>query len=436
MAKLNAFIMGYAEVFTNLEIRSENGTLTKNVTHRFLRLFRKIDDPRMPGMIEYPLEEILLIAFLAVLGNADTWLEIEDFGRAKERWLRKFMRLKNGIPSHDTFRRVLSLIDSEQLQKTTVELLMENLNAIKRSLESKIPSQDIEKRLICVDGKEQKGTGRLYNTDEKIRNLQTLHVYDASNEICLFSKAIDEKTNEIPVAQKILSSMNLKDCIVTFDALHTQKETISIIRSQKGDYVGGLKGNQNGLLEEAAGYFEEQDLLAHYKKKGDYFKKTEKAHNRIETREFYLIRPIKSKIIKEWKALKAFICCVKTSVSKTNPDDIKKEIRYYIASFDDIELCAEAIRGHWKVENNLHWHLDYSFHEDENTTMDKIAFNNLSLLRKMALSICKMAKELMGNSSIRSTRKKIGWMYEDAIADILSTFDEKTIMRSLETVKR
>ena len=124
--------------------------------------------------------------------------------------------------------------------------------------------------------------------------------------------------------------MNLKDCIVTFDALHTQKETISIIRSQKGDYVGGLKGNQNGLLEEAAGYFEEQDLLAHYKKKGDYFKKTEKAHNRIETREFYLIRPIKSKIVKEWKALKAFICCVKTSVSKTNPDDIKKEIRYYM----------------------------------------------------------------------------------------------------------
>ena len=436
MAKLNDFIMGYAEIFTDLDIRSEDGTLTKNITHRFLRLFKKIDDPRMPGMIEYPLEEILLIAFLAALGNADTWLEIEDFGRAKKQWLRKFMRLKNGIPSHDTFRRVLSLIDTDQLQKATVALLMENINAIKRAMESSMPPKDTGKRLICVDGKEQKGTGRLYNTDAKIRNLQTLHVYDASNEICLFSRPIAEKTNEIPVAQELLSSMNLKDCIVTFDAMHTQKDTISIIRNQKGDYVGGLKGNQTGLLEEAAGYFEEQDLLSHYKKKGDYIKKTEKAHNRIETREFYLIRPIKSKIVKEWKGLKAFICCVKTSASKTNPDDIKTEIRYYLASCDDIELCAEAIRGHWKVENNLHWHLDYSFHEDENTTMDKKAFNNLSLLRKMALSICKLAKELMGNSSIRSTRKKIGWMYEDAIADILSTFDEETIKRSLQAVKR
>lgn len=135
----------------------------------------------------------MLIAFLAVLGNASTWSEMEQFGHAKERWLKKFIKLKNGIPSHDTFRRVFSLIDSEQLQKATVEFLIENINAIKKSL----PVDKEELRLICVDGKEQRGT-----------------------------------------------------C------------------GSKGDYLGGLKGNQAGLLEEAEAYFNAQDLFDYYKPKG------------------------------------------------------------------------------------------------------------------------------------------------------------------------
>lgn len=429
MAKINSFIATYTDILQELDIPAGEGLPPKAVIRRFLRIFQKIDDTRIQAMTDYPLEEILLIAFLAVLGNASTWTDMERFGKKKQHWLRKFLRLKNGIPSHDTFRRVFSLIDTQQLQKATVAFLMDNLHAIKKALGVK----DDGYRQICVDGKEQKGTGRNYNSDSKVRNLQTLHIYDASNEICLYSEAISEKTNEIPVARKALESMDLKGCIVTFDALHTQKDTIAIIRGRKGEYVGGLKGNQSGLLEEAAAYFNEKDLLGYYKEKGDFYKTTEKAHGRIEHRAYYLVRPTRRKIIKEWIGIKAFICCIKTIKDKC--ENTNEEIRYYLSSVDDIELCAQAIRGHWGVENKLHWHLDYSMNEDNNTTMDKTAFHNYSLINKMVLSLCKLAKPVTGSPSIRTLRKEFGWGFEESLSILLSSFDEEQIRNALETVK-
>ena len=299
MAKINKFIASYADAVADLEISSDATVPPKAVIYRFVRVFKQVDDARCEGMISYPLVEIILIAFLAILGNASTWMEIEEFGRAKEHWIKKFIKLKNGIPSHDTFRRVFALIDTEQLQKATVSFLVENMDAIKRAL----PVSKEEMRQICVDGKEQRGTGRKYETDEKVRNLQTLHIYDASNEICLYSEAIDEKTNEIPVAQKALKTMQLKGCVVTFDAMHMQKATVEIIRDQKGDYVGGLKGNQTDLLQEAEPYFDSEDLFEHYKKKDDFYETKEKAHGKIEHRQYYLVRPSKRKNVASWKGL-------------------------------------------------------------------------------------------------------------------------------------
>lgn len=196
--------------------------------------------------------------FLAVLANASTWTDIEQFGHEKISWLRTFCPFVNGTPSHDTFRRVFSLLDPAQLEKATASFLMQNITALKQSLSA---DDGEDYRLICVDGKEEKGTGRKYGTQEEIRNLQTLHVYDAS-EVCLFSKPIDSKTIEIPVAQELLQSMNLKGCIVTFDALHTQKDTVSIICDAGGDYVGGLKGNQSGLLADAELVFSNECMWA------------------------------------------------------------------------------------------------------------------------------------------------------------------------------
>jgi len=430
MAKINHFIIEYTDSINQAGVSTGNGMPPKAVIRRFLRMFREVDDIRIQTMIDYPLEEIILIAFLAVLGNASNWAEMERFGKHKERWFKKFITLKNGIPSHDTFRRVFSLIDTKQLQDVTIAFLLKNLHEIKRALNIK----DDGYRQICVDGKEQRGTGRKYQCEDKVRNLQTLHVYDASNALCLYSQAINKKTNEIPVAQDILKEMNLKDCIVSFDALHMQKDTVAIIRDQKGHYIGGLKGNQSNLQEEAADYFKEEELLSFYRQKGDFYETIEKAHGHIEKRTFYLVKAMKRKETKAWKGLKSFICYVK-EVQDLSGKGKKTEIRYYATSLEDVELCAQAIRGHWAVENNLHWHLDYSLNEDNNTTMDKTAFHNYSLINKMVLSLCKLAKPIIGSPSIRILRKELGWGYEESVAAILSSFDATTLKNTLEIVK-
>lgn len=429
MAKINNFIAEYTSSLHNLEIPVGEGLPPKAVIHRFVKLFRNIEDTRIKAMTDYPLEEIILIAFLAVLGNASTWTEMERFGRKKERWLKKFLKLKNGIPSHDTFRRVFSLISTEHLQEAVIAFLLDNLFEIKHAL----GINEEGYRHLCVDGKEQCGTGRNYSSDDKVRNLQTLHIYDASNSICIYSKAIDSKTNEIPVAQKALAKMNLKGCIVSFDALHMQKDTIAIIHGQKGDYIGGLKGNQSSLAEEAATYFEEKELLSFYREKGNFYETLEKAHGQIEKRTYYLVKAMKRKETTLWKNLKSFVCCIK-EMEHLKTGKKTKEIRYYATSLIDVELCAEAIRGHWGVEVLLHWHLDHSLNEDENTTMDKTAFNNYSLINKMVLALCRLAKPLMKSPSIRTLRKEFGWEFEESLSQLLCYFDAETICTSLKSV--
>lgn len=425
MAKINRFLVEYTNAVRHSGITPDTSRPPKAVIRRFIRLFKNVEDTRIDAMTDYPLVEIILIAFLAVLANASTWEEIAQFGRSKQRWLKKFIRLKNGIPSHDTFRRVFSLINTDTLQAVTVEFLTENISAIRRSLG--LPCDGY--RHICIDGKEENGTGRKYGSDEVVRNLQTLHVYDATNSICLYSEPIDSKTNEIPVAQGILPKLELKGSIVTFDALHTQKDTVEIISEGKGDYVGGLKGNQSGLLEAVTSYFTDTLKKKIKEKPASYYETVEKAHNKAETRRFYLAPAKFGK--QEWKGLKSFLLYEKHTTDLITGTETL-ECRYYITSLTDVELAADAVRGHWEIEVKLHWHLDYSFREDENTTMDKTAFQNYSLLNKMALTLCKLAQPFMDHSSIRVIRKKFSWNIEEHLALLLNTFDDETILKALE----
>ena len=355
MAKLCKPILEYKEIIKSTGITPDDYSPPKKTIHRFLRLFKQISDKRVEGMIDYPISEVILIAFLAILANASLWSEIEAFGNKKEKWLRKFLKLEHGIPSHDTFRRVFALIDPIQMEIATVNFLMENMASIKKSLKIKATGP----RLICVDGKEEKGTGRKYGTDEKVSNLQTLHVFDASSEICLFSRSIDKKTNEIPVAQDVLKTLQLKDCIVSFDALHTQKDTIAIIIEQKGDYVGALKGNQGNLASDAEALFTNEIKAKIKLDRKDYYESSEKSHGQIEVRRFFMLKAkqrFNGKL--SWKNLRNFICYEKYTCNIITGKEAT-EVRYYITSLRDVELCAESIRGHWSIENKLHWHLDY-----------------------------------------------------------------------------
>ena len=438
MAKINRTIVTIKSVLENNGVKQAEGKrTTKRITRKLLSLFSLVDDPRIKGMVDYPLEYILLIAFLSVLGCANTWQEMEDFGKSKSAWLGKFMDVKKyGIPSHDTFRRVFGIIETRQLQGIVVDTLLANLDAIRQNLH--IDSSDKDGfRLLCIDGKEENGTGRRYCAKQngKVRNTQTLHVYDATNMVCVASEPIDKKTNEIPAAQNILETLNLGRTICTFDALHMQRETVRITRSQGGHYVGGLKGNQQGLMDEAASCFTD-DLCAKLrksrkKKKPVYLKFSEHAHSQEETREYFLTTPPdNAERDKKWIGLSSYILCIKTTVPNDPALDKSIEFRYYASDMDDLSVISDAIRAHWSVEQ-FHWQLDHSFKEDDNSTMDTVAFENLSLMIKMSLHVIQLMKTTNKNVSVRRFRKRFAWNFEENLEQMLLMFHDEAIVQVL-----
>jgi len=416
----------FSDTIKHTEISLISEDIPKKPIKRLISLFKTVEDTRLEGKIFYPLYEILMIAFFAILSGAGTWTDIEDFAKIKAKWLRRFMPLKNGTPSHDTFRRVFALINPEHLQEVTTTFLIDNMKLIRRAFNIKADGL----HQYCVDGKEARGTGRDPCCGKgEIRNLQTLHVYDLSNAVCLVSKAIDTKTNEIPTAQEVLRTLQLKNVIVSFDAMNTQRDTISVIVEQKGDYIGALKGNQESLFEEAESYFTSKRLRQIKEKKQTYYETREKAHNCIETRQYYLTRNIDWFYDKEaWKKLRSFICYIKT-IENIHTGKVTTEKRYYISSLVDVETCADAIRGHWSIENHLHWHLDVNFNEDANMTTDKNAFQNYSLMNKLALSLTKLASKVL-KKSVRRTRNITGWDI-DVTVKILCAFDEDILTKAL-----
>ena len=438
MPKISKPIITIKTIFKENGIQPDKGKrTTKKTTAYLLRLFSTIKDERVPAMVDYPLGYILLLAFLAVLGGANSWIEIQDFGNSKKQWLRKFLDVKKyGIPSHDTFCRVFGLLDTKHFESIIVDILEQNINRIKTALH--IETNPDEYRLINIDGKEENGTGRRYSAKNagKVRNIQTLHVYDSSNQICLASEPIEEKSNEIPTAQKILSKMDLKNTICTFDALHMQKLTIGIIRSNSGHYVGGLKGNQQGLMEEAASCFTDAVIQklrkSHRKNKPVYVIETEHAHGQEEKREYFLVQPpANEERDGKWKDLRSFILCIKTIIPDNPVIESSTESRYYASDLDDLTTISEAIRSHWAVEQ-FHWQLDVAFREDDNSTMNVNAYENLSRLNKLCLHLLQLMKTANNKISIARMRKRFAWNYEDTLEELLSFFDEEAILQVLE----
>ena len=419
-------------------------TASKEKLLGIVRLFEGVNDVRCSGMIRYPLSEILVICFLSVLANADTWVEIERFGKAKEAWLKTFLPLRHGVPSHDTFQRVFGMMDRKELQKVTVEYLEGVMDRIADALSAFDPAPEDEEgedkkeyRHLSMDGKEERGTGRKEGAKDEIPNIQTLHIYDCSNGICLQSESIDSKTNEMPVGQSLLKLMNLKGCVVTADALHAQKVTCKTIVKQGGDYVLGLKGNHSSLLEEAAACFTEDELRKARKSKDKksplYVEESDKAHNRAEKRSYYMAKARHQPRNKDdiWKGLRSYIRVEREQVNLATGTK-RVEIQYYISSLSDLRLCAGMIRGHWGVENGLHWQLDYTFRFDENSTMDRTALTNLGLMKKMALTLLKLFQPLLaGRQSLRVLRKMTAWEPETFIPLIFHSFSKEAIRRTL-----
>ena len=250
--------MKIREVIKDIRLDAREGKVPRVVLKRIVSCMETVGDGRSQGMITYPLVYILLLSFLAVLSGAETWVDMQTFAESYKTKLNGILPAfkKIDIPSHDTFRRVFGIIKPEELQRATALFLVQEINQLKKAL----GITDTGYQQYCIDGKEQKGTGRKYGTDQKIPNLQTFHCYNVTNAICMTSIPIDEKTNEIPVAQKMLADMQLKNCIVTFDAMNTQRNTVKVITEGKGHYVGGLKGNHQLFHEEVKLLFSEEEL--------------------------------------------------------------------------------------------------------------------------------------------------------------------------------
>ena len=327
--------------------------------------FGEIDDPRMNRTKRHPLDEILFFILAAVICGVPSWCGVEDFGNDRLEWLRKYFPYANGIPSHDTIGRVMSLLKPTALVKVYAQFLSTLFNK---------PEHEI----IAIDGK------TLRRSFDKASGQPPLHVLNAwavKAGLTLAQLAVDDKTNEITAVPEIMDILDIRHATITTDALNTQKDIAAKIIDKGGDYALPVKGNHKTLREDIELAF---DTTAENRWNTSVYKETtDEGHGRVEVREYRILGLEGIEDAEEWKGLKAIGKAVTEVFSK---DKTSREERYYVLSFQDVSRFAEVARGHWGVENCLHWVLDVTFREDDCRVRTDHAPNNFSAIRKMALN--------------------------------------------------
>lgn len=332
-----------------------------------------VEDSRQEAKVKHTLKDILVIVLFGTLANADDWVEISMFAEVNKEYLKKYIELKNGVPSHDTIARVMGMVSPEIMQQLYTkwqEMLSSN-------------DGELLKKIICIDGKTMCG-----NKENDKKPSHIISAWSKEDGFCLGQKNVSKKENEITEIPKLLDKIQIKGHIITIDAMGTQKTIAEKIKSKRADYVLALKGNQRNLYEDVKAYFADEDFLNEIKNNKNYKITKEKAHSQIEIREYFQTHDIKWLFQKkDWKGLKSIAMERKTIIKNG-----KKTIvyRYFISSLlTDIDLLSNAVRGHWSIES-MHWHLDVTFREDFNNTIDKNAAQNHNIIRKWCLSILKM----------------------------------------------
>lgn len=374
----------------------------------------KLPDCRDESYIKHKLSDIVMLTLFAVLSNANEWSEIEAFGIKKEKWLRQYLTLENGIPSDDTIRIVISNIDSRYFYELVIGLFMDIVSKISRLANAN--NDNSYPDVISIDGKTSCGSKRNETDVLGAKALHTLNAYSNNYGICIGQVFIDEKTNEIPATKDLLKIIDIKDTIVTWDALNTQKSTVEAVIKNKGDYVGALKGNHGNLFNDVKDYFDDEELKILKQNNEHYYVAREKQHSAIVTREYFLTTNIQwLSCKKEWKGLKA-IGFERKTLEKSN-GAVVNENRYFICSIDDIKIFSKAVRQHWGVENCLHWHLDFTFKDDKNTTMNKNGAKNLQIIKKIVLSILRIVQTFY-KVSLKMIRYRLSLDFDNEIKTI------------------
>lgn len=333
-------------------------------------LLKIIPDPRVERCKKYSLDSILFIALTGMLCGADSFIEIADVADANQEWLKKYVDLPNGIPSHDTICRVFSLIDKNKFCECF---------AAWTQLLRKEQSDDV----IAIDGKSLCGA-----YGESLKGMaHMLHAWSVENGLCIAQQAVRDKSNEVTALKPLLEMLDLKGCIVTADAIHSHKKTAALIANKEGDYALPIKDNEKNFKEEIETLFVDAFKNEFKGFDADHFETLEKEHGRIEERNYWVLDATDLPSAKEWSNLKAVGLCQRerTLKGKTTLEKI-----YYAMSFDvDAKKFAKVARNHWQVENNLHWVLDVVFEEDKQKYKDKTMAQNLSCLRKIVFNLLK-----------------------------------------------
>src|SRR5574344_321628 len=409
MSRQSPIIKTIQENSKNLNVDAK--ALTGEILISLVDSFKDFTDVRYQPNCRHIFSEVLAIGFFGVLGGEDTWLDIEEFAKDRIDTLKKYLLLPAGIPSHDTIERCFKIIKISELSDLMVKIVTELCNKFYQAIEGNAFIDDKKEitDIIAIDGKAMLGSEKASSKYGEVKKLQMLNVYSTEYALCLSSEIVDVKTNEIPIGQSVLSMMNLKGNIITCDALNTQKELTKIIVNNKGQFCLALKANQGLLNNDLETYFNDKELLEKLKKdENSYYEVCEKSNSKVIVREYYSSNEVNWYAeINSWTGIKAFGYEIKkTTIIKTNEVIIEK--RYFIVSFHDALLMSKAIRRHWHVENALHWHLDYTFKDDDNQTSDKEAARALSIVKRLVLSLLQIVKGFYKGKALRRIRKHIG----------------------------
>jgi len=358
------------------------------------RYFEELPDPRDGPALRHQLLDVVVIAICAVICGADNWVDVESYGCAQYAWLKEFLQLPHGIPSHDTFGRIFARLDAEQFE----HCFHAWMNAAAHLFRGQV---------IAIDGK----TAR--RSQERMLGKRALHMVSAwatANHVVLGQVKTEDHSNEIVAIPALLNLLDLKDCLVTIDAMGCQRKIAEQILEQGGDYLLALKENQPELYQNARTLFAPALLtgeLSHTQY--EYTATVEKGHGRLEKRRCWVIPASAWRfyldIQEKWPGLQSVIMVLG---ERTLEGTTTVQPRYYISSLPaDAERLLDAVRSHWGVENGLHWMLDIAFREDDSRVRKGHGQHNLTILRRLALNLLRKADSVPGG--LKARRLRAGW---------------------------
>jgi predicted transposase YbfD/YdcC len=357
--------------------------------------FNTLADPRVERTKLHELLDIITIAICAVICGADDWVEMEQFGNDKREFFDKFLALPNGIPSHDTFGRVFARIDPEQFQLSFLEWVQGLVCA----------SGGLLKGVIAIDGKTLCGSRDVAGGKGAI---QMVSAWAQENRMVLGAVKVDDKSNEITAIPQLLKLFDLTGCIVTIDAMGAQTAIAQAITDTGADYVLSLKGNQGTMHRDVITMFDE---ATNTRFKGISYQTeqtVEKGHGRIETRRYFLVDdPVYLQYLNPKGAWSNLNGIGMVQSEREEGGVMSRESRYYLCSLGSVSQFREAARGHWSIENGLHWVLDVAFGEDHNRAHIDHSAHNFAILRHIALNLLKAEKS--AKVGVKAKRLKCGW---------------------------